>query len=248
MQRKRVIKYKNEQVGHEKTPDKNEREFVSVVSHQLMTPLALIRGYLSMLLSGKYGEINQTVRLYLNESLGGADRMAQLIKSLLTTSRLENQSVPTDKRVFDIGKIAKKVALDFEQRAKVKNLILASQIDLGIMVEADIDQVREVLSNILDNAVKYTNKGGKIVINCFADLQMAHVSVKDSGIGIKSDNLPHIFDKFYMARLKAQGESFGLGLYIAKMLADLAGGTIKVESKVGRGSTFTFSLPLKQNG
>ncbi|MDO8452413.1 MAG: HAMP domain-containing sensor histidine kinase, partial [bacterium] len=225
-----------------------EKNFISMASHQLLTPLALMKGYISMLVSGKIGKIDEEAKKYLEESIEGGERMSNLVKSLLTTSRVESGKVQIKVVNFDLDKLVRNVALELKPKLEGKKLGLVVPSPKKLMVFADLDQTREVLTNVLDNAIKYSKKGGVTIATSQKD-SMGLVSVSDTGIGINQKDLPHIFEKFYSSEnwLQTQSESHGLGLYIAKLLLKEMGGTITVESKVGEGSTFTVSLPRAKN-
>ena len=236
---------KNRQLDYEIELERKEREFIAVASHQLLTPLTLIEGYISMLLSGKLGNSDKTAKKYLSESLEGAKRMGGLIKSLLTTSRIEDNSMQVKKSVFDLNELVAEVCGIFKQRINQKGLKMEFIVSKPVKIIADINHTREVITNLLDNAIKYSEKGS-ISINIETNSRFAIVSIADTGIGIEPSNLKHIFEKFYLSEnwLSKQSQSNGLGLYITKLLITLMGGTIKVESKLGQGSRFIFTLPL----
>lgn len=242
---KEIEKTKEAQLRHEIEIEAKEKDFISIASHQLLTPLALMKGYTSMLISGKLGKVDEEAKKYLVESLDGSERMSNLIKSLLTTSRIESGTIKIVGASFDLDEIAHSVATELNIKLKEKNLTIQLPPPKKLMVFADIDQAREVLKNVLDNAIKYTEKG-TIIITESQTNSMGTVSISDSGIGINQKDLPHIFEKFYSSAnwLQTQSESHGLGLYIAQLLLKLMGGTISVESKLKEGSTFTIALPL----
>lgn len=222
-----------------------ERDFVSFASHQLMTPLALVGGYLSMLISGKIGKVDDEAKKYLDESFQGSQRMTRLIESLLTTSRLEGGHIKIEPVKFDLGSLLSDTVKEFQHMAQEKQLMLTVAKLEPVIVMADINYTKEIISNVINNALKYTEKGG-VEVKASAVGNSAVVAIKDSGIGINQKDLAKVFDKFYMSEnfISKQATSIGLGLYISRLLLDLMGGTIKVESKVGEGSTFTISLPL----
>ena len=241
----RAQKITEKQLLQEITLEKKEKDFLSMASHQLMTPLALIEGYLSMMMSGKYGTVDTAAKNYLSESLGGAQRMSQLIKTFLTTSSLESGTIKTEKTVFDLDPLIKEVCHEFAPKAEEKGLRLECGETLKIEVVADKNHTREILTNLINNAIKYTNTGSVSITSKIVG-EKAYVSIIDTGVGISKANLPNIFEKFNMSEnwIKKQSESNGLGLYISRLLINLMGGTISVESNEGNGSTFTLVLPL----
>lgn len=240
-----LLKSKEEQLKNEVELEKKERDFVSMASHQLLTPIALIRGYLSMLLSGKYGRVDPVASSYLSESLKGAQRMAKLVKDLLTTSSIESGHIKIEKQVFDLTVVLLEVLKDFRPKAEQKHLkFIVNVMKESSSVLADIHYTREVLANIIDNAIKYTKKGGITLSVKKSANGFISISIEDRGIGINRNDIPHVFDRFYMSKnwLTRQSESNGLGLYISKLLVEKMGGTIHVESREAVGSTFTFTL------
>ena len=221
-----------------------------MASHQLLTPLTLMKGYTSMLISGKIGKIDLEAKKYLQESLQGSDRMSNLVKSLLTTSRIESENIKIVKTNFDLDELMHSVVDELKPKLGNKKLTIELPPPKKFLVFADKEQSREILSNVLDNAIKYSETG-TITITETQTNNLGTISIKDTGIGINQKDLPHIFEKFYASEnwLQKQSESHGLGLYIAKLFLKLMGGNIRAESKVGKGSTFFISLPLStQNG
>lgn len=232
-------------ITREKEIDKAKSDFVSMASHQLLTPIALIRGYLSMLLTGKYGRVDPIASSYLSESLKGAQRMSKLVKDLLTTSSIESGHIKIEKQVFDLTVVLLEVLKDFRPKAEQKHLkFIVNVMRESSSVLADIHYTREVLANIIDNAIKYTKKGSITLSVKKSTNGFISISIKDTGIGINRNDIPHVFDRFYMSKnwLTRQSESNGLGLYISKLLVEKMGGTIHVESREAVGSTFTFTL------
>lgn len=247
---KEIEKYKDQQLQQKTEMETKERDFISMVSHQLLTPLALVRGYISMLISGKIGKIDKEAKRYLTESFHGGERMSKIIKSLLTMSRIESETINISKTNFDLNRLVKIIINILKQSLEHDNEISVKFFSSRhkIMVYADKQLTGEALKNVLNNAIKFGNKD-TITVATSQKGNMGIVSVKDNGIGISQKELPHIFDKFYVSRnrLEAQSDSHGLGLYITKLFLKLMDGSIKVESKLKRGSTFTISLPLAKN-
>lgn len=214
-----------------------------------MTPLALIQGYTSALLLGTYGKIDSVAKDYLSEVREACFRMNRLIKDFLNVSKFESGQISLEKHYFDISSILAKTCSDFESLLKItrekKNLSIYFTGEKAVVVFADENYTREVVINLLDNATKFTSKG-KITVCVKKKDHLAEISVSDTGIGIKPEELPHIFEKFYWTEgwVSTQRVSNKLGLYVAKLLVEKMGGTIQVESTKGRGSTFTFTLPL----
>lgn len=244
-EQKRSEELRWEQLRHETELENKELDFIAMASHELQTPLALIKGYMSMLVSGKYGKIDSQAKGYILESLSGTDRMAKLVKNLLSTSRIDRAKVKIEKKTFDLSELVGGVVRGFEDIATEKGLALDFEEGVNIKVDSDLDKCVEIVANLIDNAIKYTEQGN-VSVSVSKEGSFARVVVGDTGIGIKKNILPHIFDKFYFSEsfVSKQSESTGLGLYIVKSLVGLLGGTIQVESRDGVGSKFTFMLPL----
>lgn len=227
--------------------EEREKDFISVASHGLQTPLALIRGYMTMLVSGNYGNVDAEAKKYIAECLNGTDRLVRLVKDLLSTSRIASGRLKLNKTSFDLADLINGVIFSFQKVAKQAHLELSYKGVNKILVKADRDRTIEIVTNLVDNAIKYT-KRGTVVVSVSKERSYAVVEVVDTGVGIKKNAFPHVFDKFYFseALVSKQQESTGLGLYIVKSLVEVMGGTIRLESKEGQGSTFTFTLPLSK--
>ena len=222
-------------------------EFVSVVSHELRTPLTNVRGYVELLLDGTAGDINATQREYLEIVQGNCDRLIAIVNDLLDISRIEsgNLSLHFQRLALQdlIREVTRSLAPQFEEKGISLQLHLAKD-DLVIL--GDRERVTQILNNLLSNARKYTPRGGCVDVKAYRVNDSAQVDIVDTGIGIPARDQPHIFEKFYRAENSYLEETrgTGLGLAIAKSLVELHRGRIWVESEVGKGSTFSFCLPL----
>ncbi len=228
--------------------DQMKTEFVSIASHELLTPTAAIKGYLSMILDDNMGEIDEQARAFLVKVFNSADRLSHLVEDLLNVSRIESGRLKVNKREFSLLDSAKRAADELQVNAKNKNIDLAMVMPQVALpnVYADPDHIYRVLVNLISNAIKYTPQGW---VRCFVtqyDPNIILFSVSDSGLGIPSDSLPHLFEKFYRAdRREIAGiQGTGLGLYISKKIIELMGGQLWVASEVGKGTTFYFTLPI----
>lgn len=236
----------SQDISKRKEIDQAKTDFISMVSHQMLTPLVLIEGYVSLLQSGKGGRVDAAAGKSLAEIFSGAKRMERLVKAFLTSSRIERGVISIEKQNFDLGQLVLGCCQDFMQKSTDKKLKLNLPVSGSpVLVYADPNQTHEVLINVLDNAIKFTERG-TISVTFGKQGSEAFVTVKDTGIGLPEKDLPHIFEKLYWSKnwVGGQSESTGLGLYIAKLLIEQMGGIIKVESQVGKGSSFTFTLPL----
>lgn len=228
--------------------DQLKSEFVSIASHELLTPTAAIKGYLSMILDDGMGQIDDRARIYLEKVYHSSDRLAKLVEDLLNVSRIESGRLKINKRDFSFAESVQRATDELQVNAKNKSLDLAfvpPPTPLAT-VFADPDHVYRVLVNLIGNSIKYTEQGW---VRCFVtqfDPQHLLFAVSDSGLGIPKDSIPHLFEKFYRADRKeiAGIQGTGLGLYISKKIIELMGGQLWVQSEVGKGSTFYFTLPI----
>jgi len=224
--------------------DTMRRDFVANASHELRTPLAAIRGFTEMLLGdGPLAEEQR--RSYLEVIDRHAKRLGALVDDLLELSRIEGGELPLELQTVDVGALVTGLLRDCEARLREKRLDAASEAQGPAVAWADPQAVWQILSNLLDNAIKYTEAGGRIRIRVEQDARRVHVAVEDNGAGIPERDLARIFERFYRvdrARSRALGGT-GLGLSIVKHLVQSQGGEITVESELGRGSVFRFGLP-----
>ncbi len=228
-------------------------DFVANVSHELKTPLTAVRGFAETLLSGSVPP--QDVEKYLGVILKHAERLGSLIDDLLELSRIESRKQPLQLTSVDVGRVAVGVMTGMEPllRSKALSVKLVEQTDPQAEppaeARADRRAVEQVLTNLLDNAAKYTNAGGHIEVQVTAAGDRIAVEVRDDGIGIPEQDLPRIFERFYRVE-KARSRDLGgtgLGLSIVKHLVQAMDGEIFVQSELGRGTTFRFTLPKAQS-
>jgi two-component system phosphate regulon sensor histidine kinase PhoR len=224
-------------------------DFVANVSHELKTPLTAVRGFAETLLSGSVPP--QDVEKYLGVILKHAERLGSLIDDLLELSRIESRKQPLQLTSVDVGRVAVGVMTGMEPllRSKALSVKLVEQAEPPAEARADRRAVEQVLTNLLDNAAKYTNAGGHIEVQLTAEGDRIAVEVRDDGIGIPERDLPRIFERFYRVE-KARSRDLGgtgLGLSIVKHLVQAMDGEIFVQSELGRGTTFRFTLPKAQS-
>ncbi len=220
------------------------RDFVANASHELRTPLAAIRGYAETLLGEASLSAEQRAS-YLEVIDRHARRLGTLVDDLLELSRIESGQAALELQPVDVAAVAAGLLHDCEPRLREKRLDARNEANGAGSAWADPQAVWQILSNLLDNAIKYTEPGGRIRIRVEDDRRRVRVAVADTGAGIPERDLARIFERFYRvdrARSRALG-STGLGLAIVKHLVQGQGGEIRVESELGRGSTFTFTLP-----
>ena len=223
-------------------------EFLTIISHQMRTPFSNLRWVIDLLNSGKVGEIQKNQEEYLQILKENSERMEGLINQLLTASKLEQRKLSFKMSNFSIKELTEKVISEFKALSNASNIEvkLECQKDLP-EISGDPSWIREVISNLLDNAIKYTKAKGEIRITVLKKAKKIYLEVKDNGAGIPREDQKHIFDKFFRAQniLKKQTQGSGLGLFIAKEIIESHKGKIGFQSEVGKGSTFWFLLPTK---
>jgi len=225
--------------------EKLKDEFVSTVSHEMRTPLSITKEGISLVLDRIPGEINPEQDAILTTARGNIDRLARIINDLLDISKLEAGRVHLRRERAEIGDLFRQVAGVFQPRVASKGLSLRVEApDQGAPIYADSDKAIEILTNLVDNAMKFT-KEGHITLSARADGEWVKCSVEDTGSGISPEDLPRVFGKFeQFGRLSGAGaQGTGLGLAIAKHLVELHHGTIRVESQPKKGTRFIFTLP-----
>ena len=225
--------------------EKIRSEFVANVSHELRTPITSIKGFLETLLDGAMHDPEVCAR-FLNILSGEADRLAHLVDDLLELSRLESDDTELTLEDLDLHTEVTQALELVAPMAQEKGVTLDNQVPPGLHIKADASLLRQALLNLLDNAIKYTSKGGRVWIEgrTTEDGRIA-ISVCDTGQGIPSQHLPRIFERFYRvdkARSRAMGGT-GLGLSIVRHIVEQHGGQIHVESRLGHGSRFTMAFP-----
>lgn len=229
---------------HYKNLDSYRKEYLGNVSHELKTPLFNVQGYISTLLDGAKDE-PEILNEYLLKADKNIERMLNIIDDLETISQLESGAMILDYENFDIISVINEVFEQMELSAKSKNIKLILESNKShYLVNADKFRIRQVLINLISNSIKYGKENGITKVTLQNDNQKIIVSVADNGIGIKEKHLPRIFERFYRVdkgRSREQGGT-GLGLAIVKHIIEAHKQTISVQSKIGEGTTFTFTL------
>ncbi len=233
-----------------KVLDKMKSEFVSIASHQLRGPLTAMRGYASMLSEGSYGKLPAKAQEIAERITDSGKYMALSIEDYLNVSRIEAGNMKYEMADFNMKELAERVVDEERQLAMKKGLVLLFRSDSNgsNMVHADIGKTRQVITNIIDNAIKYTPKGTVTVV-AHDDMKSKkmHVTVIDSGIGLSEETINEVFEKFVRAKNanSVNTTGTGLGLYVAKKMITDMGGRVWAESEgEGKGSQFTIELPL----
>jgi signal transduction histidine kinase len=224
-------------------------EFISITSHQLRTPLSAIKGYLSMVLEGTYGGISERVRKVLENVYQSNERLIKLVNAFLDVSRIELGREELKLERVSIEDLISETISEIEIEAKKKNLYLKFERPKIALPKILIDRgrIKEVLMNILDNAIKYTQKGG-IDIKLQIVNGRLQIVVADTGEGLTKEEISRLFESFSRgtAGAKFWTEGVGLGLYVSRKFVELHGGKIWAESEgKGKGSTFYIELPMR---
>ncbi|HEX4662077.1 MAG TPA: ATP-binding protein [Candidatus Saccharimonadales bacterium] len=241
-------------ITKEKKEEHQQVEFISTASHEMRTPVAAIEGYLGLALNPSTAAIDDKARLYLQKAHESAQHLGRLFQDLLDVSKAEDGRLKNNPAVVDMVAFARDVTTSFEPKAKEKGLFLyfkpGDGSDTNRVVspvfysKVDNDHLREVLSNLIENAIKYT-KTGSVTVDVKGDPTHTIISVSDTGIGIPPEDLPHLFQKFYRVDNSDTREigGTGLGLYLCRRLAEAMGGRVWATSEMGKGSTFNFEAP-----
>ena len=214
-------------------------DFISNVSHELKTPLAIIQSYASLL---QNEELDSEARQkYIATINNASKRLTDLITNILKLNKLENQAIAPEYERVDLTAMLSDAVIGFENLIENKELNLDCDFD-DVVVYSSPSYLEIVWNNLISNAIKFTDKGGSIFISLKEHLDSVEVKIKDTGCGISRETGKHIFEKFYQGDTSHSGEGNGLGLPLVKKVIDILGGEISVKSEIGKGSTFTIIL------
>ncbi|HZI58765.1 MAG TPA: PAS domain-containing sensor histidine kinase [Verrucomicrobiae bacterium] len=221
-------------------------EFLASMSHELRTPLHTIIGFSELLTEQLEGPLNEKQARFIGHILRDARHLLELINEILNISKIESGRLELKRESFDFGLCVEEVVAGIRQQAASKNILLANKVSSPETLYADRVRVKEILYNLLSNALKFSLEGGRVWVESTREGGFLHVTVGDTGIGIPEAELSSIFEKFYQVKgLKGvASEGTGLGLPITRHLVELHGGTISVESQLGHGSRFKLTFPL----
>lgn len=248
----KIITFRN--IAKELAEDSEKAEFISTASHEMRTPVATIDGYLSLCLNPATATVDDRARGYLESAEKASKHLGKLFQDLLDVTKLDDGRIRPELQPVEIMSLIKQIAGDHVVKAQEKNLQLyfgtgesdpAHRLEQVVYASVDPSFLREILDNVIDNAIKYTPEGGQVIVNATANADQVIISVRDTGIGISSTDLQHIFQKFYRADNSDTREigGTGLGLYIAKQRTEAMGGHIWAESAANAGTIFYISLP-----
>ncbi len=228
--------------------DKAKSEFLANMSHELRTPLNAIIGFSEIMKQGITGEMNKKQEHFIDNILSSGTFLLSLINDILDLSKIEAGKIELVIEKFSVNQAIDETLILIKERASKHNVIIKKEFTPQLDIEGDKQRFKQVLFNLLSNAVKFSKEdGGGVTIKTEKEGDMAKISVSDTGIGIKEENMGKLFQKFQQLEPEISGKygGTGLGLAISKHLAELHGGKILAESRYGEGSTFTILLPLK---
>lgn len=227
--------------------DEAKDEFISMASHQLRTPLTSIKGYISMMMEGDLGKLNAQQEKALKEAFGSSQRMVYLIADFLNVSRIKTGKFVIEPKEVDLPQIVTEEITQLREMAGSRDITLKYEEPVDFpRVKLDDNKIRQVMMNMVDNAIYYTPAGGKVTIQLYVDGSDVVFKVIDTGIGVPKHEQHKLFTKFFRANnaRKARPDGTGLGLFMAQKVIVEQGGTMIFESKEGEGSTFGFRFPL----
>lgn len=254
-QNERIITLRD--IARELEEEGEQAEFISTASHEMRTPVASIEGYLGLALNPKTATIDDRARKYLEEAHASSKHLGRLFKDLLDVTKLDDKKIRVQLSPVEMSSTVRSIANGQVPMMNEKGIHYtfgassarsdntARTINQEVYASVDIDFLREVVNNLVENAIKYTASGGGIWVNVRGDGDRVLINVTDTGIGISPDDLKHIFQKFYRAdnsQTRTVGGT-GLGLYLVKQRVEAMGGKVWAESSFGEGSTFYLSFP-----
>lgn len=240
-------------ITSEVSENKQRTEFISTASHEMRTPVAAIEGYLGLALNPATAQIDDKARMYLAKAHESAEHLGRLFQDLLDVSKTEDGRLKNDPKIIELVDFVRESTNALMAKAQEKGLSLVFQPDVSesssnsiapvFYIEVDPDHLRETTSNLIENAIKYT-KEGTVTVNVTANETHTTISISDTGIGIASEDIPHLFQKFYRIDNSDTREigGTGLGLYLCRRLVESMNGRLWVESEAGTGSTFYVEL------
>lgn len=235
--------------GFEKLAEANrlKTEFVNIVAHQLRTPLSAIRWSVGFLLGGKATRLNSQQYEQIELIQSNVKRLIRLVDDLLDVSRVEQGRIVLKKEKIDLGELAKEMIEQYSSYARASDISLKLKAEKKLpLISADSEKIKIVLQNLIDNAIRYSKKSGKVQIKLSKENGYIKCEVKDNGVGIPKNEQKYIFRKFFRSSniLRRQTRGTGLGLFITKAFINLHNGRIGFKSEENKGSVFWFELPI----
>ena len=232
-------------MSEEKKIDIMKQQFIANVSHELRTPIQMLQGYTEAILDGIVVE-KEDVDEFLNIILDESKRLNRLVNELINVARIDAGETTLNKEMMDISPLLEKNIQNFKQSAIEHKTTLQLDLQHTKEVAIDYDKIFQVITNLLDNAMRYTKSGDTIKISTYNDSSNLYIQISDTGVGIAKEHINHIFERFYKVdQARTRGKhGTGLGLFIVKAIIEKHHGEINVESEQGIGTTFTISIPL----
>ncbi len=265
--RERTVRLEEAMLLAEST-SRTKSEFLANMSHELRTPLNAIIGFSEAMINGIYGPINERHREYLNDILVSGENLLGLINDILDLSKVESGSMKLDLKGFSLRELIQSTAGMFKEKAVKHSIQLEYRLGVGVdEIVGDQRKLKQVLVNLVSNALKFTPDGGRVVISArtvtrepsfgrqmpnpgpealTVNRNFIEITVEDTGIGIDKEDIPKLFQPFHQLEppFQKRYEGTGLGLFLTKRLIELHGGSIHVESEKGKGAIFAFSIPM----
>jgi signal transduction histidine kinase len=224
-----------------------KEEFLALTTHDLRSPLTVISGVINFFTSGRLGDMTPEQKNMVSMMERNTQNLIELVNDLLDASKLESGTMRLDFSTIELRALVDELREQMQPLATEKEITLEEALPADIPpLRADRAKLRRVLVNLISNALKFTPRGGRVILSAAPERDAVRVSVTDTGVGIAPGDLRDIFDKYAQARSRAtrSEKGTGLGLYITRQLVELHGGHIEVESEVGKGSTFSFTIPI----
>jgi len=233
---------------HLQEADRLKSVFLASMSHELRTPLNSIIGFTGIILMGMVGKISEEQKTQLTMVKNSANHLLSLINDLLDISKIEAGKVELSREKFKLDDVVREVVETFSPALNEKNLALLREVPEGITLFSDRRRIKQVLMNLVSNAVKFTERGAVKIAARVLDGEKLELCVSDTGIGIKEEDMSRLFEPFQQVdmSLRKRHEGTGLGLYLTRKLADLLGGDVSAKSRDIKGSEFTFTIPLRK--
>ncbi|MBI4138176.1 MAG: HAMP domain-containing histidine kinase [Candidatus Wildermuthbacteria bacterium] len=232
----------------EREIERMKTEFVSLAAHQLRNPLSVIRWTLQVMLEGDYGPVPKKQRELLQKTFESNESMIRLINDLLDVSRIEEGRYLYEPAFKDIVAVVNSMADKYKEEAERRGVaLLVQEVSGGVpLVYIDEEKIRLAIQNLLENALRYTPRGGRVTIELSHDTKEVRVAVRDTGMGIPESQQRRVFQKFFRATnaKSLDSEGSGLGLYLVKNIIQAHGGSVEFQTQEGKGSVFTLRVPL----
>ena len=225
----------------------SQQNFIKDISYELKAPLFVLKGELAAVLDKPSSK--EEYEAVLRKGLEEFDKFSEIIDNLIVLARFDNSQMPIEIKKVSLTRVIEEVLRHAKAAAALKDIVLSSFLQNVIILDGDEERLKRLFANLIDNAIKYTRRNGKVIVAAHRGKDFADITVSDTGIGIPEDELSYIFDRFYQVNKSRRGKNgFGLGLSVAKSIAESHKGKITVESQPGKGSTFTVALPISYPG